>query len=393
MGNPAKTKKTADARKVARARKSARARSAKRRAVARGGGKPPVARPVSDESLASLVRWFRRQHRVLPWREEPTLYRVWISEIMLQQTQVVTVLPYFERFVAAFPRVEDLAAADEEAVMKAWAGLGYYSRARNLQAGAKAIVAAGGSDRGFPTTKEAWLEIPGVGPYTAGAITSISLGLPEPIVDGNVERVFARLRTLARSAGEAHYKETLWELSRSAVTRAHRDGLSPSDLNQAWMELGATVCTPKSPVCLLCPIRSECAAFAGESVDRYPEKKKRAEWVEVAEERVALVDLSAGKIYVEKTRAGQWRAGLWDFPLRLPAGSRRSRKLPFAEFETKHVVTHHRITRLLRVYAAEAKGASLVPDPGGRWISMKDPEVALGSAPREGILRIRERLG
>ncbi len=337
--------------------------------------------------MRSLVSWFQRKQRILPWREEPSLYRVWISEIMLQQTQVVTVLPYFDRFMAAFPEVEDLASADEEAVMKAWAGLGYYSRARNLHAGARIVVA-----RGFPQTKSGWLEIPGVGPYTAGAITSISLGLPEPIVDGNVERVFSRLRRLARSEGETPYKENLWELSRSAVTRAHASGMSPSDLNQAWMELGATVCTPKNPTCTLCPIRSECTAFTDEVVDEYPEKKKRAAWVEIAEERVALVDISADRIYVEKTRAGEWRAGLWDFPVRLPSGSRKILKNPFAEIKTKHVVTNHKITRVLHVYAAAAKGASLAVDPGGRWISMKDPEVALGSAPREGILRIRERL-
>jgi A/G-specific adenine glycosylase len=355
----------------------------------------PKVPPISLKAMRALVSWFQRQQRILPWREDPSLYRVWISEIMLQQTQVVTVLPYFERFMATFPKVEDLAGADEEAVMKAWAGLGYYSRARNLHAGAKTLVgsgATGAAGRGWPSTKEAWLEIPGVGPYTAGAITSISLGLPEPIVDGNVERVFSRLRRLARSEGETPYKENLWELSRSAVTRAHAEELSPSDLNQAWMELGATVCTPKSPSCLLCPIRSECTTFADEVVDQYPEKKKRAAWVEIAEERVALVDLSAGRIYVEKTRAGEWRAGLWDFPERLPSGSRKVLKTPFAEIHTKHVVTNHKITRVLHVYAAAAKGVSLGVDPGGRWISMKDPEVALGSAPREGILRIRERL-
>ncbi len=229
--------------------------------------------PIQAASLESLVSWFRRQQRVLPWREEPSLYRVWISEIMLQQTQVVTVLPYFERFIKTFPRVEDLARADEGAVMKAWAGLGYYSRARNLHRGAKMIASAGGTKSGFPSTKEAWLEIPGVGPYTAGAITSIALGHPEPIVDGNVERVFARLRRLGRSS-EVKYKAHLWELSRSAVVRAHAAKLSPSDLNQAWMELGATLCTPKNPRCGVCPIRPDCHAFKNDEVASYPEKKK-----------------------------------------------------------------------------------------------------------------------
>jgi len=346
--------------------------------------------PIRAASLESLVSWFRRQQRVLPWREEPSLYRVWISEIMLQQTQVVTVLPYFERFMKIFPRVEDLARADEESVMKAWAGLGYYSRARNLHRGAKAIVSAGGTKSGFPSTKEAWLEIPGVGPYTAGAITSIALGHPEPIVDGNVERVFARLRRLGRSV-EGKYKAHLWELSRSAVVRAHGAKLSPSDLNQAWMELGATLCTPKTPRCGVCPIRSDCHAFKNDEVASYPEKKKRTAWVEVSEERIALVDPVRKQVYLEPIPIGEWRAGMWDFPKTVPGGKASSMKASLGDLRTKHVVTHHRIARHLRIYRGSAKAKSS-SGKKGRWISMTDPEVALGSAPREGILRILERL-
>lgn len=348
-------------------------------------------REISEKALRDLVAWFQRQRRILPWREEPTLYRVWISEIMLQQTQVITVLPYFERFIATFPRVEDLASADDETVMKAWAGLGYYSRARNLHAAAKEIVRRGGTSLGFPATKDAWLEIPGVGPYTAGAITSIALGLPEPIVDGNVERVFSRLRRLARSEGDAGYKEKLWELSRSAVTRAHAGGLSPSELNQAWMELGATVCTPKKPMCGVCPIRAECLAFADQVVEAYPEKKKRAEWIMIAEERVALVDIAADLVYLEKTAPGEWRAGLWDFPKTVPKGMADRKRPIFDEIETRHVVTHHKITRKLRIQ--QVSSVKLQAAAGGRWVSLADPEVALGSAPREGITRIRERIG
>lgn len=342
--------------------------------------------PIASRSLRELVAWFNRGRRILPWREEPTLYRVWISEIMLQQTQVVTVLPYFDRFLARFPRVEDLARADEASVMKLWEGLGYYSRARNLHRASKVIVAAGGSERGFPKTRDGWLEIPGVGPYTAGAITSIALGHPEPIVDGNVERVYARLRRL-KGKGEAPYKAKLWELSRSAVVRVHKAKLSPSDLNQAWMELGATVCTPKNPRCEICPIRRDCDAHAGEVVAEYPAKKKRAAWVDIAETRIALVEPREKRVYLEPIPVGEWRAGTWDFP-KMPKGKTPGQSL--GDIETKHVVTHHRIERRLRVFRSKAKAPAR--HGAGRWVSMTNPEVALGSAPREGILRILERL-
>jgi A/G-specific adenine glycosylase len=328
--------------------------------------------------MRNLVAWFHRQRRILPWREDPSLYRVWISEIMLQQTQVITVLPYFERFMRTFPTVEDLAHAPDEAVMKAWEGLGYYSRARNLHRAAKTIA----DGTGFPQTRDGWLEIPGVGPYTAGAITSIALGLPEPIVDGNVERVFARVRRLARSVSESGYKEALWALSAGAVRRAYANGLSPSDLNQAWMELGATICTPKKPACLLCPIAGECEARRAGVQEAYPEKKKRPEWIAVDEKRVALVDLRAQKVLLVQAAAGAWRAGLWDFPeTRVRAGK------PLGTIESKHVVTRHKILRSLEVVAVKSGAGK----EGERWVSLPAPEVPVGSACAKGIGLIRER--
>jgi adenine-specific DNA glycosylase len=164
----------------------------------------------------SLGQWFERTSRVLPWRETPSPYRVWISEIMLQQTQVVTVVPYFERFLARFPTVESLAQASEDDVLLNWAGLGYYSRARNVHATAKQVAATGG----FPASREAWLELPGVGPYTAGAISSIAYDQVEPILDGNVERVISRVKALDRSRGDSAYKGHLWKLSGLSVQMA-----------------------------------------------------------------------------------------------------------------------------------------------------------------------------
>lgn len=342
-------------------------------------------------SLRKLVSWFNRSRRVLPWREDPSLYRVWISEIMLQQTQVITVLPYFDRFMTAFPSVEILAAAPEEAVLKAWEGLGYYSRARNLHRGAKQITQAGD----FPRTKEAWLSIPGVGPYTAGAITSISLGVPEPIVDGNVERVFSRLRRMSRAVGEVKYKAELWELSKRAVEKAHAEGLSPSELNQAWMELGATVCTPRNPSCELCPVVRECGAKRADEVENFPTKKKRTDWLSVNETRVALLDLPGGRVYLEKTAKGEWREGLWDFPKGLPKNLEKNIILhPLGEVETKHVVTRHKIKRHLKIFslpASAAKTKSVINALSGRWISVRIPEVPISSAPKKGMQALIER--
>lgn len=303
---------------------------------------------------------------------------------MLQQTQVITVLPYFDRFMTVFPSVQLLAAAPEETVLKAWEGLGYYSRARNLHRAAKTIVAQGD----FPRSKEAWLLIPGVGPYTAGAITSISLGLPEPIVDGNVERVFSRLRRMDRAAGEMNYKAGLWELSRLAVKKAHAAGLSPSELNQAWMELGATICTPRNPRCTVCPVVNECEAKRMDEVESFPTKKKRAEWIAVKETRVAVVDRAGGRVYLEPTAKGAWREGLWDFPATLPKsfGAR-----PLGEIETKHVVTRHKIARRLKVFFLAGKPKSMPRALSGKWISLSAPEVPISAAPKKGMQALIER--
>ncbi len=358
----------------------------KRRAMGRAKKKNE---PFQIASLRLLVKWFNRSRRVLPWREDPSLYRVWISEIMLQQTQVITVLPFFDRFMTIFPNVETLARAPEEKVLKAWEGLGYYSRARNLHRAAKQIVSSGD----FPRTKEAWLEIPGVGPYTAGAITSIALGLPEPIVDGNVERVFARLRRLDRSLGETKYKEKLWELSRTAVTAAFRAGLSPSELNQAWMELGATLCTPRAPQCERCPIRTECHAEIAGEVSHYPTKKKRAEWLLINEVRNVYLDLSSRggpRVYLEKTAKGEWREGLWDFPASKQPGLKAE---SLGHLETKHVVTRHKIKRRLNIYKVGKKRSekNKLKISHSRWVLIDDPEVPVSSAPKKGMQAVRER--
>ena len=344
----------------------------------------------SDFKKATLALgdWFERTSRVLPWREDPSPYRVWISEIMLQQTQVVTVVPYFERFLKRFPRVESLAAATEDDVLLNWAGLGYYSRARNIHEAAKRIVAQGG----FPESREQWIELPGVGPYTAGAISSIAFDQAEPILDGNVERVVSRVRTLDRRGGDAAYKAKLWALSKIAVENAQNWGVRPRVFNQALMELGAVVCTPKSPKCGVCPVAAFCRARATDQVDSFPPAKAKKAWLEVQEQLVALFDSRGEKVLMRKRARGEWRAGLWDFPeakdLVVKKWIKQGELL--GDIESKHVVTRHKITRTTKVITLESlpKG---IPEGDWQWVSRRDPHVALGSAPQKVLKLLGER--
>ncbi|MEX0326590.1 MAG: A/G-specific adenine glycosylase [Puniceicoccaceae bacterium] len=208
-----------------------------------------------------LLRWFDGEKRDLPWRTRPSLYKTVVSEFMLQQTQVETVLPYFARWLARFPGFEELAQAGEEDVMKHWEGLGYYSRARNLHRLAKSIVADG-----VPDNVTGWLERPGVGPYTAAAIASIAQGIPEPVIDGNVIRVLARLtmdQQPLRSAADG--RKRYLSLARDLI-----DPERPGAFNEAVMELGATVCRKAKPMCLLCPVRDHCKAAGTASPGSIP---------------------------------------------------------------------------------------------------------------------------
>jgi A/G-specific adenine glycosylase len=337
-----------------------------------------------------LGKWFERSQRVLPWREDASPYRVWISEIMLQQTQVVTVVPYFERFLTSFPTVQDLAVASVDEVMLNWAGLGYYSRARNVHAAAKFICAQGR----FPQNREEWLEIPGVGPYTAGAISSIAYDQVEPILDGNVERVLSRLYCLKRERGESAYKESLWAYSGEAVKVAAQRGVRPRVFNQALMELGATVCSPKKPKCLVCPLAKKCEARKQGLQDAFPQAKKKKEWIQVQEQMVALIDIKKGDILMRKREPKEWRAGLWDLPELEWLRKWRQNTAPFREWgvvHSKHVVTRHRIQRATQVLEVSGQRFKLPDDRQWCWVSYRAPQVALGSAPKKVLQLIQER--
>ncbi|MEW6758814.1 MAG: A/G-specific adenine glycosylase [Acidobacteriota bacterium] len=255
-----------------------------------------------EAAVGSLLAWYGERARDLPWRRDRDPYRVWISEVMLQQTRVSTAGPYFERFLQRFPTLERLADAGSDEVLKAWEGLGYYARARRLPEAAQAIRAAGG----FPRAAADLLGLPGFGPYTAGAVASIAFGLPEPVLDGNVRRVWCRLFALGEPDGPP-LRRKLWGLSRLAV----RAG-PPGDVNQSLMELGATVCTPRRPACSACPLRGECAAAREGRPESYPAPRARKvlpEWT-VA---VALL-WTADRFLVAKRRPEGLLGGLWELP-------------------------------------------------------------------------------
>lgn len=254
---------------------------------------------------APLLAWYDRHRRDLPWRRTRDPYAIWLSEVMLQQTQVQTVIPYWERFLARFPTVEALAAAPLEQVLTGWKGLGYYTRARNLHRAAQAIVAEHGGR--LPSSAAALLELPGFGRYTAGAVASIAFGEEAPLVDGNVARVFARLFEVEGLPGDKAREARLWALAGALVK-----GERPGDFNQALMEHGATVCRPAKPTCLLCPVRDACGAFRSGRVDELPPAKVRAE-----PKRLALalaVWEHEGKLLLARRAEKGLFGGLWELP-------------------------------------------------------------------------------
>ncbi len=242
----------------------------------------------------ALLAWYDAHRRDLPWRQDTDPYRVWVSEIMLQQTRVAAVLEHYGRFMKRFPTVAALARAREQSVLAAWSGLGYYHRARRMHQAAKVIVRQHGGQ--FPSCAEGWLRLPGIGRYTAAAIASIAFGEAVAVVDGNVERVLARLDGAALPAGLA------WNRAQALL-----DCQRPGDFNQAMMELGATICTPRAPKCLLCPLAPFCRT-QGEhvTVNQVPRKRKQLSY--------ALVEKEGKVLLVQRPSGARLMAGMWELP-------------------------------------------------------------------------------
>jgi len=258
---------------------------------------------ASSLSIArALETWFAKAKRDMPWRRRATPYRCWISEIMMQQTTYASVLPYYERFLKRFPKVEDLAAADEADVLKVWEGLGYYARARNLHKAAREM-------KRWPTSVAEWAAIPGVGPYTAAALASVLNGARTPVVDGNVARVFARVWCLAEDFHKQPARARLAEKLQAEMDRAN----VPGDFNQAMMELGALVCTPTNPACEKCPLKTHCAAHKKGTQADYPTKETKKP-LPVRKRQVVILRDDKGRVLLVQNREGGLLKGLWDLP-------------------------------------------------------------------------------
>lgn len=322
----------------------------------------------------SLIRWYERHARDLPWRRTTDPYRIWLSEIMLQQTTVVAVVPYFERFLARFPSVHDLAAADENDVLRLWEGLGYYSRARNLRKAAQVIVHEHGGV--FPSELDALQRLPGIGRYTAGAIASFAFDRRAPIVEANTLRLYCRLLGYEGDPRSKEGQERLWSFAEMILPKTQ-----PGRVNQALMELGATVCSPKEPDCEHCPIHAHCRSFAEGTQSTIPRPASRPAITEVSEISVAV--RRGKKLLLRRRPQGERWAGLWDFVRFALDGSSPSEIVSAVEEQTalkvdlgpqlaelKHSVTRYRIT--LRCFVARIDSGELRSDVEWSWVAPQD---------------------
>lgn len=346
-----------------------------------------------------LLAWYDAHRADLPWRASRDPYRVWLSEIMLQQTQVETVRPYFLRFVETWPTVEALAAAPLDNVLKQWEGLGYYSRARNLHRAAQ--IVAGELGGAFPESVEGLLALPGIGRYTAGAIASIAFGLRAPVLDGNVIRVFSRLIDLEDDVTQAATLARLWQLAEERLPDER-----PGDYNQALMELGRLVCRPREPLCGQCPVRAHCLAFARGTQRRRPVKAPKAATPHYHVAAGIIWD-EAGRLLIAQRPLEGLLGGLWEFPggkqdagETLEACLRRELREELAiEVEVgelfavvRHGFTHFKIT----LHAFTCRYVSGPPQALGvhdwAWVTPAELDAyAFGKADRQVIETLRNR--
>ena len=349
----------------------------------RTSGIPPLMLSLSKHEGASglrvaLSRWCRQHRRDLPWRRTRDPYAIWIAETMLQQTRSDTVEDYYTRFLLRFPTIEALARAPESAVLTAWSGLGYYARARNLRLAARRIVNVHGGE--LPKDIAALRALPGIGRYTAGAVASIAFGIPAPVVDGNVARVLARAFAIPGRLRSGRFEREVWRVAERLVPER-----SPGDWNQALMELGATLCAPRTPGCNRCPIRRHCAARAMKATSRFPVPPRRPSTQRVSRASFVL-EKGAGRVLLVRRNRARLLRGLWEFPtVEVPAGAtaceiatrelvRLGARKSIARSAGRivHTIMNQRIE--VEIFRAEFRREPADPCPDARWFPW--PRVA-----------------
>jgi A/G-specific adenine glycosylase len=329
------------------------------------------------EFRSELVGWFKRQGRPLPWRGTGDPYAILVSELMLQQTQVSTVLAYYQRWFERFPTLRYLAHAEQSEVLHAWQGLGYYKRARNLHQCAKIILVDW--NKKFPSAVDELMRLPGVGRYTAGAIASFAFDLPAPIVDTNIARAVSRLLNLQEPVDQPRGSRVIWDFA-SRYVQGHHPGL----LNSALMELGATICVPRKPLCVICPVRSFCAAIEPESLPRKRERQKIEQKTEFH-----ILALKDDRILLQQNLGKRWH-GLWGLPALVPnqqSGQRVDLHRPFLSFSypiTRFVVR-------LNVFLSEPP-PTLSPELAWHGLELLD-SIPMPSPHRRAIQQSVQRLG
>lgn len=328
-----------------------------------------------------LLDWYQKHKRDLPWRRSRDPYAIWVSEIMLQQTQVATVIPYYERFLKKFPTIAALAKAEEEEVLALWAGLGYYRRAKLLQQGAQAVLKR--YQGKLPDNAEALRDLPGIGPYTAGAIASIAFQRPSPLVDGNVVRVLSRVFARKGHAKDPGLQKEIWKSATALV-----DPKQPGDFNQALMELGATLCRVALPSCERCPVRELCTAYRRGQPEAFPESPPAQKTLRL--HRAAALALRGEAVLLVKAKMARWFQGLWGLPheycgdapeaevleacLGEHLGLRLSDPRPLPS--TQHAITQHRITTLAWMGQAQGRLKAGGPYAEARFFSREELAAA-----------------
>lgn len=341
---------------------------------------------MTSSFSAPVLKWFDQHGRKhLPWQQDISAYRVWLSEIMLQQTQVATVIPYFERFIARFPNVQSLAAAPIDEVLHLWTGLGYYARARNLHKCAQTVVSQHGGE--FPATVEALVELPGIGRSTAGAIVSIAFQKRAAILDGNVKRVLARYHAVEGWPGQLDVARQLWEIAENYTPKTRANHYT-----QAMMDMGATLCTRSKPKCDACPLSGGCIAYAQGNPQDYPGKKPKKTLPEKSVQLLMLRNPAGDLLLQQRPAQGIW-GGLWSFPeLAIDADAQEyvedhyGKVIELEEWNSyRHTFSHYHLD-ITPVLVQLAKSPNAIGESANHWYNPHQPDALGLAAPVKKLL-------